>query len=56
MCTQTFTQRVGAYVSAHYGLDDGADLCFTLLETGILVESMGVEWCARVVAQHIEQA
>lgn len=50
-----FCRLVEAYVSKHYQLDDGADLCFTLLESGRISEDATIEEAARIVAQHLLQ-
>ena len=51
-----FCGEVGKRVSEQYGLDDGADLCYNLVESGVICEFMSVDEAARVVAMHIEQA
>ena len=39
-----------------YGVEDGADLCWNLIEMGVIVPTDGVEEAARIVAQHVLQA
>lgn len=51
-----FVGEVGARVSEQYGLDDGADLCYNLVEMGVIDEYMSVDEAARVVAMHLQQA
>lgn len=53
---QEFSRMVGETVRNEYGLDDGSDLCFNLVEGGVINMADGVASAARVVAQHIEQA
>ena len=52
----TFTDKVDARVEEQFGLLDGGDLCYNLLESGVVREDMGVDEAARIVAQHILQA
>ena len=51
-----FCERVDAAVLRDYDLEDGGDLCFNLLESGVIAESVSVEQAARIVAQHLLQA
>lgn len=51
-----FCQLVGARVTEQYDLDDGADLCFNLLERGTISEDASVDEAARIVAMHLMQA
>jgi hypothetical protein len=51
-----FCGLVGARVSEQYGLDDGADLCFNLLESGVIDQDAGVDEASRIVAMHLAQA
>lgn len=51
-----FCSIVEDMVLIMYGLEDTADLCFTLLETGVIAEDATAEQAARIVAQHLQQA
>lgn len=51
-----FTDLVEARVEEQYGLLDGGDLCFNLIEQGVISEEHGVDEAARIVAMHMEQA
>ena len=51
-----FTALVGARVLEQYGLEDGSDLCFNLLETRVIPEDASIDEAARIVAMHLEQA
>ena len=51
-----FCAAVGEKVLNWYGLDDGADLCFTLVETGQIDPTDGEDAAARTVAMHLDQA
>ena len=51
-----FCEIVADRVLIMYGLEDGADLCFNLLESGVIAEDATVEQAARIVAQHLQQA
>lgn len=51
-----FCEIVGDMASIMYGVDDGADLCFNLLESGVISEDATAEQAARIVAQHMVQA
>ncbi len=51
-----FCYYVGEIVKRDYDLEDGADLCFNLLESGIIPEDATLGEAARIVAQHILQA
>jgi len=51
-----FCQLVGARVAEQYDVEDGADLCFNLLELGTISEDASVDEAARIVAMHILQA
>lgn len=51
-----FANTVGNIVREKYGVNDGADLCFNLVEAGRIEISDGVQRAARIVAQHIVQA
>ena len=39
-----------------YGVVDGADLCWNLIEMGAIVPTDSVEEAARMIAQHVLQA
>jgi hypothetical protein len=50
---------VEARVQEQYDLGpdtDAADLCFNLLESGIISETASVDQGARIVAMHLQQA
>lgn len=51
-----FCDLVSDYCEKHYDLTDGGDLCFNLLESGVIPEDASVEVAARIVAQHLMQA
>jgi hypothetical protein len=51
-----FAKSVGELVQSEYGLDDGADLCYNLVESGAIDMKDGEASAARQVAMHIEQA
>jgi hypothetical protein len=51
-----FCALVGARVEDMYGQVDGDDLCFNLLETGVIPEDANVDEAARIVAMHLLQA
>ena len=51
-----FCQRVADVVLRDYDLEDGGDLCFTLLERGTIPEDASIAQAARIVAQHLLQA
>jgi hypothetical protein len=51
-----FCGLVAARVSEQYGFDDGADLCFNLLESGQIDQDASVEQASRQVAMHLDQA
>lgn len=55
MTTDDFADEVGKLVERDYGLLDGDDLCYNLVEMGRIDMADGVENAARVVAQHIAQ-
>jgi hypothetical protein len=56
MVKQSFVQQVDDRVFEQYDVQDGGDLCFNLMEMGVISESMGVDEAARIVAQHVLQA
>ncbi len=51
-----FCHYVGEIVLRDYDLEDGADLCFNLLEMRRIPEDASLEEAARIVAQHLLQA
>ena len=51
-----FCDLVEARVEEQYNLQDGGDLCFNLLESGVISEEHGIDEAARIVAMHMEQA
>jgi hypothetical protein len=53
---QEFSRMVGKMVQNEYGLDDGAGLCYNLVESGVIKMEDGTANAARQVAQHMEQA
>lgn len=59
MNTQTvseFSRSVGEKVLNWYGLEDGSDLCYNLVEQGVIKIEDGEDSAARQVAMHMEQA
>lgn len=50
-----FCELVAAEVKRQYGYDGTADLCFNLLESGVIDQDATVNQAARIVAQHMEQ-
>lgn len=50
-----FCSLVDARAREQYGYDDGGDLCFNLLEMGVISENASVDEAARIVAMHIAQ-
>lgn len=51
-----FCDEVDALVEKDYGYSDGGDLCFNLIESGVVKVDDGVQQAAATVAQHIGQA
>ena len=51
-----FANKVDARVEEQYGLEDGGDLCYNLVEMGVIDPEVGVDEAARVVAVHLMQA
>lgn len=51
-----FCQSVNEYVLQHYAFTDGGNLCFNLMESGVIPEDATVQRGARIVAQHLQQA
>lgn len=57
MATQEqFCKEVGERAAERYDVEDGSDLCFNLIEMGVIVPTDGVAEAARIVAQHVLQA
>jgi hypothetical protein len=50
-----FCALVGARVLEQYGNEDGDDLCFNLLESGVISEAASVSEAAHIVARHLQQ-
>ena len=50
-----FCAEVGKYVSENYELDDGGDLCYNLMEMGVIPKDATVVEAGEIVAQHMEQ-
>lgn len=48
--------QVEKKVKEYYGLDDGGDLFYNLLEMGVITPEITVEEAVYVVAQHMMQA
>ena len=55
MHSDDFVGEVGKRVKEEYDLDDGADLCYNLVEMGVICEYMSVGQAAQIVAQHMLQ-
>lgn len=51
-----FCSLVEARVEEQFGLQDGADLCFNLLEARVIAEDASIDEAARIVAMHMLQA
>lgn len=51
-----FCDAVEALVKQQYGVDDGGDLCWSLLEQQVIKLTDTHERAARIVAQHLLQA
>ncbi len=51
-----FCDQVEKLVKDQYGHDDGGDLCWNLIEMGVVDMSRGERYAAQIVAQHLEQA
>jgi len=56
MTKQEFCRAVDARVEEQYEIQDGGDLCYNLIDMGVISMDDGVDEAARIVAQHIEQA
>lgn len=50
-----FANAIGKAVKQSYGLEDGSDLAYNLLEDDVLQLSMTIDAAAQVVAQHLAQ-
>ena len=50
-----FCELVGQRVEEQYDFEDGADLCFNLMETQVIPKTASVDEAARIVAMHIAQ-
>ncbi len=50
-----FCKIVGDRVKEQYDFNDGADLCFNLLESRVIPEEAGIDEAARIVAIHLAQ-
>jgi hypothetical protein len=53
---QALAEKVDACVEEQYGLTDGGDLCYNLMDSGTIPEDATVDEAARIVAQHLLQA
>ena len=51
-----FSERVDKIVEEQYDCSDGGDLCYNLIESGVVDMALGEAAAARIVAQHIQQA
>jgi hypothetical protein len=51
-----FCALVSKWAFKYYGVEDGDDLCFNLIESGVIAEDTTVSEAARIVAMHIQQA
>lgn len=49
-------QQVDEILEEEYGIIDGGDLCYNLIESGVISEAAGVAKAARIVAMHLMQA
>ncbi len=47
-----FCDYVAEIVKRKYGMEDGADICFNLLESGRIPEDATLEEAARIVFHH----
>jgi hypothetical protein len=56
MVEVNFCSLVDKRVEEQYDLTDGGDLCFNLLEAGVIAEDASVDEAARIVAMHLMQA
>jgi len=53
---ENFITKVDKACVEQYGLEDGGDLCYNLMEVGRIDMVMGVDHAASIVAQHMLQA
>lgn len=51
-----FCQLVDDEVYNLYDLEDGGDLCYNLMEQGVIHSGLDVHGAAQIVAQHMLQA
>ena len=51
-----FSKLVDAFVEEQFDIQDAGDLCYNLLESGVIREDMGVDEAALIVARYILQA
>lgn len=51
-----FCAAVEAAVYHQFGEQDGGDLCWNLMDMGIIDNDASVNQAARIVAQHLQQA
>ena len=51
-----FCTQVEALVKERYGEDDGGDLCWNLIEQGVISMADGVDRATLTVAMHLLQA
>lgn len=51
-----FASKVDVIVEQQYDITDGGDLCYNLMESGVIPADATVEQAARTVAQHLLQA
>lgn len=56
MTKAEFCRQVDEKVEALYDVTDGGDLCWNLIDLGVVEESAGVGVAAQIVAQHLLQA
>ena len=56
MYPDEFCQAVGTLAEEMYEVQDGEDLCFHLIEKGVIDPAQGEMEAARIVAMHILQA
>ena len=56
MTKAEFCKLVSEKVNSLYDVEDGGDLCWNLIDLGVVEESAGVGVAAQIVARHILQA
>jgi len=56
MTKAEFCQQVDELVMTRFDALDGGDLCWNLIDLGVVEISAGVAMAARIVARHIFQA